>query len=92
MVSRRRALARSDGASGLRWLDRAPCAPKFAGHHDRMRSSLNRLGRELSLAAPTFSSQLAAAAALSLAHGSMGRKRDESGRGAFVSFVQSSYV
>ena len=31
-------------------------------------------------------------AALSLAHGSMGRKRDESGRGAFVSFVQSSYV
>ena len=63
MVSRRRALARSDGASGLRWLDRAPCAPKFAGHHDRMRSSLNRLGRELSLAAPTFSSQLAAAAA-----------------------------
>ena len=29
MVSRRRALARSDGASGLRWLDRAPCAPKF---------------------------------------------------------------
>ena len=48
-----------------------------------MRSSLNRLGREPSLAAPTFSSQLAAAAALS-AHGSMGRKRDESGGASFA--------
>ena len=48
MVSRRRALARSDGASGLRWLDRAPCAPKFGGKR-RKRSSLNRLGREPSL-------------------------------------------
>lgn len=31
----RRALARSDGASGLRWLDRAPGAPKFAGRDGR---------------------------------------------------------
>ena len=49
MVSRRRALARSDGASGLRWLDRAPCAPKFLWGEEEMRSSLNRLGREPSL-------------------------------------------
>ena len=46
--SRGGALARSDGASGLRWLDRAPCAPKFGGAR-RKRSSLNRLGREPSL-------------------------------------------